>query len=370
MSCDFIALSNPGVQKLVPYQTGKPIEELQRELGLADVVKLASNENPLGPSAKALAAAQQQLAELHRYPDGAGFYLKQALAERCGVSADQITLGNGSNDVLELIARSWVMPGDEVIFSEHAFAVYPLVTLASSGTPVQVPARLFGHDLDAMAAAITERTRIIFIANPNNPTGTWFHRHTLESFLTKVPENVLVVLDEAYFEYVEETAYPSGLDYLSQYPNLIVTRTFSKLYGLSGLRLGYAISSEDVADILNRVRQPFNVNGPAQAAALAVLDDHSYQEDSRSENTAGLAQLAEGFQTMGLHAIPSVANFIAFDCGQEGLPIYDALLKEGVIVRPIAGYGMPNFLRVSVGLATENDVFLTALRKVLDKVST
>ncbi len=365
MTCDFIQLANRGIQQLKPYQTGKPIEELERELGISNIVKLASNENPLGPGRKALHAARQALSDLHRYPDGSGFHLKAALAEKLGVHAEQITLGNGSNDVLELIARSWLAPDDEVIFSEHAFAVYPLVTLACSAKPVQVPAVCFGHDLDAMAAAVTERTRIIFVANPNNPTGTWFHRPALEKFLQKVPADVLVVLDEAYFEYVEEAHYPNGLDYLSRYPNLIVTRTFSKIYGLAGLRIGYGISSAQIANVLNRVRQPFNCNLAALAAAQAALDDQAYLEDSRSENTSGMGQLVEGLTRLGLGCIPSVANFIAFDCQRDAAPLYDALLKQGVIVRPIAAYGMPNHLRVSIGLAEENERFLQALERVL-----
>lgn len=366
MSCDYIAQANPGVQKLVPYQTGKPIEELQRELGLSHVVKLASNENPLGPGAKAVAAARKALEGLHRYPDGAGYYLKSALAERLGVDINGITLGNGSNDVLELVARAWVMPGDEVIFSEHAFAVYPLATLACSGTPVAVPAKLYGHDLEAMAAAVTDRTRLIFVANPNNPTGTWHHRQAIETFLDAVPERVLVVLDEAYFEYVEERDYPDGMALLSRYPNLLVTRTFSKIHGLAGLRIGYGVSSPEIADVLNRVRQPFNTNLVAQAAALASLDDQDYLENSRDLNTSGLAQVAEGLQKLDLHFIPSVANFLVFDCGKDAAPVYQALLEQGVIVRPVASYGMPQFLRVSIGLPEENEQFLATLNKVLN----
>ena len=236
---------------------------------------------------------------------------------------------------------------------------------ACSAKPVQVPALCFGHNLDAMADAITERTRIIFVANPNNPTGTWFPRPVLEAFLARVPENVLVVLDEAYFEYVEEEHYPNGLDYLSEYPNLIVTRTFSKIYGLAALRIGYGISSPAIADVLNRVRQPFNCNATALAAAEAALSDQAYLEDSRSENTAGMGQLVEGLNRLGLESVPSVGNFIAFDCQREAMPLYNALLQQGVIVRPIAAYGMPNHLRVSIGLARENERFLDALKKVL-----
>lgn len=365
MSCDYIALATPGVQTLKPYLTGKPIEELERELGIRNIVKLASNENPLGPGKLALHAARQALEQLHRYPDGAGFHLKAALSEKFNLRPEQITLGNGSNDLLELIGRAFLNRGDEVIFSQHAFAVYMLVTLGCSAKPVEVPAQLFGHDLAAMADAITERTRVIFIANPNNPTGTWFHKHALDAFLARVPEHVLVVLDEAYVEYVEEDGYPNGFDYLGRYSNLIVTRTFSKMYGLAGLRVGYAVANPQITNVLNRVRQPFNVNAPALAAAQAALNDVNYIEDSKSENTAGLVQITEGLTKLNLHAIPSVANFIAFECGRPAQPIYEALLHEGVIVRPIGGYGMPNHLRVSIGLGEENERFLQAMQKVL-----
>ena len=362
---DFIALSTAGVQQLKPYQPGKPIEELERELGIANIVKLASNENPLGPSPKAMAAARAALENMHRYPDGSGYRLKAALAERLGVRAAQISLGNGSNDILELVARGWLCAEDEVVFSQHAFAVYPLVTMACSARPLPVPAKDYGHDLDAMLAAITERTRIVFIANPNNPTGTWVTASALDRFLARVPKDVLVVLDEAYYEYVEESAYPNGVTRLAAHPNLIVARTFSKAYGLSGLRVGYSISSLDVAEVLNRVRQPFNCNSLALAAAEAALDDVDFLEHSRDLNTSGLAQVAEGLEQLGLSYIPSVANFIAFDCGREAMPIYEALLREGVIVRPIAAYGMPDHLRVSIGLPEENERFLEALGEVL-----
>lgn len=365
MGCDYLALATPGVQTLHPYETGKPIEELQRELGLRHVVKLASNENPLGPGQMARDAARRALDQLHRYPDGAGFRLKAALCERFGLDPEQLTLGNGSNDVLELAGRAFLQRGDEVIFSEHAFAVYKLVTLGCSATPVEVPARLYGHDLAAMVDAISERTRLIFLANPNNPTGTWFHRHAFDSFMARVPASVLVVLDEAYFEYIEEADYPNGLALLERYPNLIVTRTFSKIYGLASLRVGYAVANAQITDLLNRVRQPFNVNAAALAAAEAALQDSNYIEDSKSENTAGLAQIAEGLGKLGLQMIPSVANFIAFDCGRPALSLYQALLHEGVIVRPIGSYGLANHLRVSIGLADENERFLAALTRVL-----
>ena len=361
---NYIKLANSGVQQLKPYEPGKPIEELERELGVTDIVKLASNENPLGASHKALHALRH-LDELHLYPDGAGFSLKAALSEKLGIATDQLTLGNGSNDVLELVARAYLQPGDEAIFSEYAFAVYPLVTLACSAKPVQVPSNLFGHDLAAMAEAVTERTRVIFVANPNNPTGTWFNAHALDEFLSRIPERVIVVLDEAYFEYVEESHYPNGIERLEKYPNLVVTRTFSKIHGLAGLRVGYGISSPQIADVLNRVRQPFNVNTPAQTAAVAALEDDDHIENSRSENTSGLVQIAEGLQKLHLEQIPSVANFIAFDCGRDAMPVYEGLLKQGVIVRPLAGYGMPNHLRVTIGTSRENERFLEALKHVL-----
>lgn len=368
MTCDYIELANSGVQQLKPYEPGKPIGELERELGLTDIVKLASNENPLGPSHKALHALKH-LHELHLYPDGAGFSLKAALAEKLGVQTNQLTLGNGSNDVLDLIARAYLQPGDEAIFSEYAFAVYPLVTLACNAKPVAVPSNLYGHDLAAMAEAVTERTRVIFVANPNNPTGTWFNAHALDEFLSRIPERVIVVLDEAYFEYVEESHYPNGIDRLQKYPNLVVTRTFSKIHGLAGLRIGYGVCNPQIADVLNRVRQPFNVNTPAMVAAEAALSDDDHIENSRSENTSGLVQIAEGLQKLHLEQIPSVANFIAFDCGRAAQPVYEGLLREGVIVRPLGGYGMPNFLRVTVGTSRENERFLAALKHVLKEMA-
>ncbi len=368
MTCDYIKLANSGVQQLKPYEPGKPIAELERELGVTDIVKLASNENPLGPSHKALHALRH-LDDLHLYPDGAGFSLKAALSEKLGVASNQLTLGNGSNDILELIARAYLQPGDEAIFSEYAFAIYPLVTLGCSAKPVQVCSNLYGHDLAAMADAVTERTRVMFVANPNNPTGTWFNAHALDEFLSRIPERVIVVLDEAYFEYVEESHYPNGIDRLQKYPNLVVTRTFSKIHGLAGLRVGYGVSNPQIADVLNRIRQPFNVNTPAMVAAQAALSDEDHLENSRSENTSGLVQIAEGLLTLNLEQIPSVANFIAFDCGREAMPIYQGLLKQGVIVRPLSGYGMPNHLRVTVGTSRENERFLDALKHVLKEMA-
>lgn len=367
MSCDFLALAQPGVQKLSPYVPGKPVDELARELDLdpASIVKLASNENPLGPGAKALEAIRAELAELTRYPDGSGFELKSRLASRCGVQISQVTLGNGSNDILDLVARAYLAPGLNAVFSQYAFAVYPISTQAVGAEGKVVPARDHGHDLDAMLAAIDENTRVVFIANPNNPTGTWFGPDALERFLARVPGNVLVVLDEAYIEYAEGDELPDGLQYLARYDNLLVSRTFSKAYGLAALRVGYALSSAQIADVLNRVRQPFNVNSLALAAACAALDDADYLAQSRQLNDAGMAQLEAGLSALGLSWIPSKGNFIAVDFARDTAAINQALLREGVIVRPVAGYGMPNFLRVSIGLPAENARFLEALAKVL-----
>lgn len=369
MTCDFLALAQPGVQKLSPYVPGKPVEELAREFGLkaSDIVKLASNENPLGPSPLAVQAIQAALPDMTRYPDGNGFVLKQALAERLDVAPSMITLGNGSNDILELVTRAFVGPQHEVVFSEHAFAVYPIVTQAVGARAVVVPSRNWGHDLEAMAAAITPATRLVFVANPNNPTGTWIERRELEAFLERVPEQVIVVLDEAYTEYVEASDMPNGLDYLAGYPNLLVSRTFSKAYGLAALRVGYGICQPAIADAMNRVRQPFNVNSLALAAAVATLSDINYLAESRAVNREGMLQLESGLREMGLQWIPSRGNFLAVDLGQQAAPVFQALLREGVIVRPVANYGMPNHLRVSIGLRAENQRFLQALAKVLPR---
>lgn len=356
----------PGVRSITPYQPGKPIEELEREYGISNAVKLASNENPLGASPLALAAAQAAVSEIARYPDGAGFNLKHALSLRLGVPINAITLGNGSNDLLELIAHTFVTPQDEVIYSEYAFAVYPLVTQAIGAHGIAVPARNFGYDLTAMAAAITERTKLIFIANPNNPTGTWLAREALAEFLYNVPREIIIVIDEAYYEYITNADYPNALAWLSDYPNLIVTRTFSKAYGLAGLRVGYAVSHPDLADFLNRVRQPFNVNNIALAAATAALADEHHLTQTRNLNYQGMAQLTAGIERLGLRYIPSLANFLAVDVNKSATATYDALLHQGVIVRPLTSYGMPQHLRVSIGTASENSRFLESLALVLN----
>jgi histidinol-phosphate aminotransferase len=364
-SAGALALAVPGVRGLAPYQPGKPIEELEREYGVTNAIKLASNENPLGPSPRALEAARATLADIARYPDGNGFALKRALAGKLGVDVSQITLGNGSNDILEFTARAFVGAGDEVVFSEHAFAVYPIVTQAVGARAVVAPAKNWGHDLDAMRGVIGERTRLVFIANPNNPTGTWLKRAELEDFFARVPAHVIVVVDEAYFEFVRESEYPDSVRWLDRFPNLIVARTFSKAYGLAGLRVGYGLSSPAIADVLNRVRQPFNVNSVALAAASAALDDREHVERTVRMNAAGMRQLTDGFRALGLGFIPSVGNFVCLDLGRSAMPVYEALLREGVIVRPVANYGMPNHLRVTVGLPEENERFLRALKKVM-----
>ncbi|MFT5887307.1 MAG: histidinol-phosphate aminotransferase [Zhongshania sp.] len=365
MSCDAFSLANAGVRGLQPYQPGKPIEELQRELGLSDIVKLASNENPLGPSPLALAAAEKALQDLHLYPDASGFELKKKLAAKLAVKEHQFTLGNGSNDVLDLIARTFLGPGCSAVFSQHAFIVYPIAVQAVGARAIVTPAKDWGHDLDAMAAAIEEDTGVVFIANPNNPTGNYLNRTSMDAFLAKVPDRVMVVLDEAYVEFAGAADFPDGLTYLKKYPNVIVTRTFSKAYGLAGLRVGYGVSSLAVADLLNRVRAPFNVSMPALAAAVAVLDDEDYLQQSQQVNRDGMVQICVGLTELSLEFIPSLGNFIAFELPSDAMPVYQALLREGVIVRPVGVYQMPNHLRVSIGLAEENSRFLVALKKVL-----
>jgi histidinol-phosphate aminotransferase len=362
----------PGVQQLTPYLPGKPVEELERELGIRDSIKLASNENPLGPSAKAVAAARSVLQRVHFYPDGGGHDLRQALARKHGVDADRITLGNGSNDVLELVARAFLAPCYGAVFSEYAFAVYPILTQATGAEqrlapalPADHPSMPYGHDLQALLDRIDNSTRVVFIANPNNPTGTWLDPAELENFIRAVPDDVILVLDEAYYEYMPAALQPASELWLHKYDNLVVTRTFSKIYGLAGLRIGYAISHADVADLLNRVRQPFNCNMPAQAAALAALDDQPHLDRSVQLNRSGLQQLAAGFDRLGLGYIPSIGNFISLDVGRDAGEVYQALLRKGVIVRPLAAYKMPRHLRITVGTGEQNHRVLDALGEVL-----
>lgn len=345
---------------LRPYQGGKPIEELKRELGLETVIKLASNENPLGASAKVVEAIKESLAEIYRYPDGNGFSLKSALGAHLGVSIDTLTLGNGSNEVLELIARVFVSAAsDEVVFSQYAFPVYPLATQALGATAKVTPAKDFGHDLEAMLLMVNDNTKLIFVANPNNPTGTLLSNDELYSFLERVPKTIPVVLDQAYIEYLN-TDDPT-ISWLGVFSNLIITRTFSKAYGLAGLRVGYAISSVEIADYINRVREPFNVNHVAQSAAIAALDDAEYLQTSIQVNNAGIKQLEAGFAKLDLTFIASSANFVAVEVSNAN-DIFEKLLTEGVIVRPVE---MPNYLRISVGTEAENTRLLEALEAVL-----
>jgi len=361
----FINQAAPGLASLKPYVPGKPLSELERELGITGSIKLASNENPLGPSPRVRAAIEAQLADLTRYPDGGAFALRSALARHHGVQAACVTVGNGSNDVLDMIARAFLWGGRESVFSQYAFAVYPISSMAVGAVLRIAPARDYGHDLEAMLQLISDRTGVIWIANPNNPTGTRLGEQALRGFIESVPSQVIVVVDEAYFEYVREADYPDTTRWLGDFPNLVVTRTFSKAYGLAALRVGYGLSHPDVADLLNRVRQPFNVDSFAQAAALAALDDRDYLRRSVELNDSGMRQLVEGVERLGLGFIPSSGNFLTIDLGREAVAVDQALLHLGVVTRPIANYGLPNHLRVSVGLPEENARFLKALEQVL-----
>ncbi len=358
------------VRAIAPYQGGKPISEVAREFGLdeASIVKLASNENPLGLPESAKAAMQKVLDELARYPDSNGFDLKSALTKKFGVPTDWLTLGNGSNDILELAARALVQPGESVVYAQYSFAVYPLATQAVGARAIVVPAMNFGHDLEAMAAAIAPDTKLIFIANPNNPTGTFIDGDQIAAFLKRVPSQVVVVLDEAYTEYLPADKRYDALAWVREYPNLIVSRTFSKAYGLAGLRVGFGIAQPALTDLLNRIRQPFNVNSLAQAAAVAALGDDAYLQRSAAVNTDGYAQLTAAFVQMGIEYVPSCGNFVLFRAGSDdgaGARVNLALLKKGIIVRPVGNYGLPQWLRVSIGLPQENAAFLDALKVVL-----
>ena len=362
---DATQMANPGVRELQPYQAGKPMDELQRELGLDKVVKLASNENPLGISARVKQALQGEIDDLIRYPDANGFYLKSKIADKFSVATNQVTLGNGSNDVLELLARTFVSDQHEVIFSQHAFVVYPLVTKAIGATPVAVPAEDYGHDLDAMLAAITPKTKMIFVANPNNPTGTFLTTNALYDFVKQVPDNVLVVLDEAYYEYIPNDERAPSIEWLAEFDNLVVTRTFSKAYGLAGLRAGFSVSSAAIADLMIRIRQPFNVNALSLKAAEVALDDDDYLAEAVRVNAQGMQQLIRFCEQHNFNYIPSYGNFLTIEVGSDADDIYQKLLHEGVIVRPVAGYELPHHLRVSIGLPEENQAFIEAMERIV-----
>lgn len=374
MTIKFKQLATKGVQGLTPYVPGKPIDELERELGITDSLKLASNENPLGPSAAVQKELAKEIAGLHIYPDGNGHRLRQQLAAEYQLEMDQITLGNGSNDVLELIARAFLTENDSAVFSEYAFAVYPIVVQAIGAKSNIAKAfkadhelMPYGHDLESILDCVEENTKIIFLANPNNPTGTWIEPNVLHEFLTKVPSEVIVVLDEAYFEYMPPALKPDTVSWLKEFTNLIITRTFSKIHALAGLRVGYALSNPEIADLLNRVRQPFNVNSMAQVAACAALADKLHVAESVVVNTQGLKQMMLGLGELDLTFIPSIGNFVTVDLKQSAMPVYEALLQEGVIVRPVANYGLPNHLRITIGNQQQNERVLLALDTVLNE---
>ncbi|HWL61440.1 MAG TPA: histidinol-phosphate transaminase [Steroidobacteraceae bacterium] len=360
------------VRGLAPYVIGKPIAELARELGMdeASIIKLASNENPLGPSPAALAAMQRALQDVWLYPDGNGHDLKVAIARHHDVAMNQVTLGNGSNDLLVLLAEAFLTPDSSAVFSQYAFAIYGLVVQATGARSNVAPAfpaghpMALGHDLKAMRAAITADTRLLYIANPNNPTGTWVDTTALREFLDAVPAQVIVVLDEAYFEYSRRVDCPDGMTLLERYPNLVVLRTFSKAHGLAGVRVGYGISHPDVADMLNRVRQPFNVNIPALAGAEAALADADQPRRAQQLVEEGLRQLGTALPPLGLKVYPSAGNFVLVDTGGDGRLVYEKLLRHGVIVRPVGGYGLPGCLRITIGTAQQNEKLIRSLAAV------
>lgn len=353
------------IRTLIPYEPGKPIEEVEREYGIAHSVKLASNENPLGPSPRAIAAIRARLDQLNLYPDGDCFYLKQGLAKKLGVAPECLIFGNGSNEIIELAVRTFMQAGDEAVMARQAFVVYQLVVQAVGGKGTAVPLKNYTHDLAAIAEAITPRTRIVFLANPNNPTGTIYRREEWENFLNRVSHDVLLIVDEAYFEYVQDPRYPDSLDYHKDGRAILTLRTFSKLYGLAGLRIGYGVGPKELIGLMQRVRQPFNVNAAAQWGALAALDDADHVRRSLEGNRQGLEYLQEEFKKLGLEFVPSQANFILVRVG-KGHEVFEQLLRLGVIVRPMGGYQLPEHVRVTVGTMEENRKFIDALSKVIE----
>ena len=364
-------LAAPPVLDIAPYVPGKPLAELERELGISDSIKLASNENPLGPGPLALAAIAEAARDIGSYPDANGFALKQALARKHAWTTDGVTLGNGSNDVLVMVAEAFLTPDSEAVYSQYGFAVYPIAVQATGATAKVAPAlpkghpMALGHDLDAMSKLVTPRTRVVFIANPNNPTGTWIEEGPLRAFLESLPQTTVVVMDEAYIEYVGDGAFPDSSRWLGEFPNLIVTRTFSKAYGLAGLRVGYALSHPGIAELMNRVRQTFNVNSVALAAAQASLDDAQHLRSTIAVNRAGMQQLLAGLAALPVAVTPSRGNFVLIDCGRPAMPVYDAMLRQGVIVRPVGNYQLPQHLRLTIGTQEQNQRMLGALRNAL-----
>ena len=353
------------ILSIPPYVPGKPVEDVERERGIRQSIKLASNENPLGPSPKALAALRQSLASVHRYPDSAGYELTRKLAARHRLDPDQIVLGNGSDDIIGMLARAFLQPGDEVIMPKPAFQMYEIETRAAAAVPVEVPLKRWRTDLEAMAAKLTPRTRIVFVNTPHNPTGGLVMRAELEAFLTLLPADVILVLDEAYIEFVRDPAGPDSLDYVRAGRAVVGLRTFSKAYGLAGLRVGYGIMPAEVAGILNRVRQPFNVNRPAQAAAAAALDDAEFLEETLRVVHRGVDYLQRALAELGLECLPTQSNFLMVGGLGEARQVYEGLLDRGVIVRPLASYGFPDCIRVNAGRPEENQRFVEALRQVL-----
>lgn len=352
------------IRSLIPYAPGKPIEEVEREYGIVGSVKLASNENPLGPSPRAIQALQERLHQLHLYPDGDCFYLRQGLAAKLGVSPDQLIFGNGSNELIELAVRTFMRPGDEAVMANQAFVIYRLVVQAAGGSCRIVPLRNFTHDLEMMAAAITRRTRIVFLANPNNPTGTIYRREEWKKFLGRITPEILLVVDEAYFEYVTDADYPDSLSYSREARALLTLRTFSKLYGLAGLRIGYGIGPKGLIDLMHRVRQPFNVNAAAQWAALAAIGDRDHVKRSLAVNREGMDYLKKEIAKLGLEQVSSQANFILVRVG-DGERVYHELLRRGVIVRPMGAYDFSEHIRVTIGTSEENSRFISELRAII-----
>ena len=358
-------LVRENIRRLKPYSPGKPIEEVEREFGITEIVKMASNENPLGPSPKALAAMREALGKVGLYPDASCFYLKQALARHWEVGEDKLIIGNGSDEIIHYIGVTFLSAGDEVIQADPSFVRYESAAVLNDCSCIMVPLRNFTHDLEAMADRITDRTRLVFVANPNNPTGTAVTRRDVERFMTRLPERAIVVFDEAYYEYVESSDFPQMIAYVREGANVIVLRTFSKIYGLAGLRIGYGIARPEIIQALNQVREPFNVNSVAQAGALASLDDPKQVERSRRVNSEGKRYLYREFEAMGLPYVPSEANFVFVDVKRDCLPVFTLLLKKGVIVRTGDIFGHPTFLRVTIGTGAENRRFVRALREVL-----
>ncbi len=364
MTVDVKSLVPEWVRSLAPYPPGMPVEELEREYGISDSIKLASNENPLGPSPRAIRAVLDAASQMHRYPDGAAFYLRRALAQKLGVSPDTILFGNGSNEVIELAGRTFLRPGDEAVMAEQTFVIYRSIVQAVGATPREVPLRHYTHDLEAIAETIGPRTRMVFLANPNNPTGTIFKDRAWRDFLAAVPQRVVIVMDEAYAEYVEDPEYPRSLEDDTAGHILLTLRTFSKIYGLAALRIGYGVALPEVIDLMNRVRQPFNVSSIAQVAALAALEDDEHVEASRRVNRDGMRYLEAEFDRLGLARVPSWANFLLVEVG-NGARMYEQLLRQGVIVRPMGFYGFPDHVRVTIGTRAENERFVAALERAL-----